>query len=80
MIPMESVWECVIAGGPQHGQIRRLEWDTPGRIPQAIVSVDGEMCVAAARRNGNSRLIFLHPSATGAQIMTLLTAQNDGVK
>lgn len=77
---MENTWECVIAGGPQHGHVRRLEWDVPGRVPQAIVSIDGEMCVAAARRNGNNRLIYLHPSATGAQIMTLLAAQNDNAK
>lgn len=77
---MESTWECVIAGGPQHGQIQRLEWDAPGRWPLAIASIDGELCVAAARRNGSSRFIYLHPSATGAQIMTLLTARNDEVK
>lgn len=77
---MESMLECVIAGGPQHGDIRRLEWDAPGRMPQAILSIDGEMCIAAARRNGYSRLIYLHPSVTGAQIMTLLTAENDGSK
>ena len=80
MALMANTWECVIAGGPQHGQVRRLERNVPGPWPQVIASIEGEMCVAAARRHGNNRFIYLHPSATGAQIMTLLKAQSDDMK
>jgi hypothetical protein len=71
---MESTWECIIAGGPEHGHVCQLHWDAPGRYPKAIVSVDGQVCTPAARRNGGNRFIFLHPHATGAQFLTLLLA------
>lgn len=74
---MAPVFECVIAGGPQHGVICRCRWDSRRSAPLAIISKDGQLCIAAARkRNGaaRSQFILLHPQATGEQFLTLLAA------
>jgi hypothetical protein len=72
---MEQIVECLIAGGPQHGAVRRQLWDP--RYPQlpAIASGDGRLCIAAARRPAgpsNNRFLLLHPHATGAQILAMV--------
>ncbi|WP_449428599.1 hypothetical protein [Rhodanobacter umsongensis] len=73
---MEQIVECVIAGGPQHGTIRRQFWDPQYPAPLSLVSEDGHVCLAAARRPVDSlgnRFILLHPLATGQQFMAALT-------
>ncbi|WNL44143.1 hypothetical protein RKE25_11955 [Dyella sp. BiH032] len=78
---MEQIVECLIAGGPQHGLMRRQLWDPDHPAPPVLAADDGELCSAAARRPAgpsNNRFLLLHPRATGAQIiamMTVLTAQ-----
>lgn len=74
---MTPLFECIIAGGPQHGQICRRRWDSRRSSPLAVISDDGELCIAAARkrsRHARTRFILLHPNATGEQFLTLLAA------
>jgi hypothetical protein len=70
---MDSFFECVIAGGPQHGLIYRRPLDANHPTPLAVVTDDGELCTPAARKYG-SRVVLLHPQATGAQFLTILAA------
>lgn len=78
---MEQIVECLIAGGPQHGLLRRQRWDPDCPAPPVLAADDGELCIAAARRPAgpsHNRFLLLHPRATGPQIlamMTVLTAQ-----
>lgn len=78
---MEQIVECLIAGGPQHGLVRRQLWDPECSAPPVLAANDGELCTAAARRPAgpcNNRFLLLHPRATGPQIlsmMAILTAQ-----
>jgi hypothetical protein len=72
---MEQIVECIIAGGPQHGTIRRQWWDSNYSAPLALATDDGQVCLAAARRATDSlrsRFILLHPLATGQQFMAAL--------
>jgi hypothetical protein len=72
---MEQVVECLIAGGPQHGEVRRQLWDPRYSVPPVVASVDGEVCIAAACRpagSGSNRFLLLHPRATGAQIRSMM--------
>jgi hypothetical protein len=74
---MNRIFECIIAGGPQHGQLCRAPWDEQRAAPPAIIADDGEVCVAAARKHAgpaHTRFILLHPRATGEQFLTLLAA------
>jgi hypothetical protein len=74
---MERIFECIIAGGPQHGLICRRYWDKRQGVPLAVVTDDGYLCAAAARKHFNSdctRFILLHPQATGEQFLTMLAA------
>jgi hypothetical protein len=78
---MEQIVECLIAGGPQHGLVRRQLWDPQYRAAPVLASGDGEVCTAAAFRPvcpGRNLFLLLHPRATGQQIlamMALLCAQ-----
>lgn len=65
--------ECIIAGGPQHGMVYRRPLDAGHPTPLAVVTDDGELCTPAARKYG-SRVVLLHPRATGAQFLTILAA------
>jgi hypothetical protein len=72
---MEQVIECLIAGGPQHGVVRRQLWDPQYPVPPVVASGDGEVCIAAACRpagSGSNRFLLLHPRATGAQIRSMM--------
>lgn len=72
---MEQVVECLIAGGPHHGAVRRQLWDPRYAQLPAIASGDGNVCVAAARRPAGpstNRFLLLHPHATGAQILAMV--------
>ena len=74
---MDHIFECIIAGGPQHGLICRRPADTRHPVPLAIVSADGQRCTPAARRRFGvacTRVILLHPHATGEQFLTMLAA------
>lgn len=74
---MDQIFECVIAGGPQHGQVCQRIRAVPHAAPPAIFANDGHLCRAAARKHyGTSctRIILLHPQATGAQFLTMLAA------
>lgn len=74
---MTPTIECIIAGGPQHGLVCRRPWDSRGSTPLAVVSADGQLCIAAARKHSDAartRFILLHPQATGEQFLTLLAA------
>ncbi len=72
---MELIVECLIAGGPQHGQVRRQLWDPRFPQPPAVASGDGKVCTAAARSPVNgwgNRFLLLHPQATGSQILAMM--------
>jgi hypothetical protein len=76
---MEQLVECVIVGGPQHGLVSRQFWDSQSPMPLALVTDDGEVCVAAASRRpgaAGDRIILLHPAATGQQLTGMLTGLN----
>ena len=71
---MKHVFECIIAGGPQHGLVLRRPWDKRHSAPLAVVADDGKLCAAAARKCAGTRFILLHPQATGEQFLTMLAA------
>lgn len=76
---MEHIVECLIAGGPQHGVVRRQLWDSQYPTPPVIASGDGAVCVAAACRHAchdSNRFLLLHPHATGAQILAMMSMLN----
>lgn len=70
---MDSFFECVVCGGPQHGMTYRRPLDSRHSEPLAIVTDDGQLCTPAARKFG-SRVVLLHPQATGEQFRTILAA------
>ena len=72
---MEQIVECLIAGGPQHGLVRRQLWDSDYPAPPVLASVDGALCTAAARRPAgpfHNRYLLLHPHATGLEILSMM--------
>lgn len=75
---MSTVIEYVIAGGPQHGLV--CPHPAPGVDAGsfAVASRDGQLCRVAARRASRTcqgtRVILLHPQATGEQFRTVLAA------
>jgi hypothetical protein len=70
---MDQYLECIIAGGPQHGLVYRRPIDPRHPVSLAVVTDDGELCTPAARKYG-SRVVLLHPQATGEQFLTILAA------
>jgi len=75
---MDSFFECIIAGGPQHGLVYRRPLDARHPTPLAVVTEDGLLCTPAARKHTDaqpSRVVLLHPQATGAQFLTILAAR-----
>lgn len=70
---MDKYFECIIAGGPQHGLVYRRPLDPRHPTPLAVVTDDGQLCTPAARKYG-SRVVLLHPQATGEQFRTILAA------
>lgn len=73
---MEQIVECLIAGGPQHGLVRRQLWDPQYPAPPVLASGDGAVCAAAARRPtgaGSNRFLLVHPRATGSQILAMMS-------
>ena len=70
---MDSFYECVICGGPQHGLVYKRPLDSRHSTPLAVVTDDGQLCTPAARKFG-SRVVLLHPQATGEQFRTILAA------
>lgn len=71
--------ECIIAGGPEHGLIRRQLWDTRHALPPVLSMQDGQTCnVAACRTSGNSgrRFLLLHPLASGREFIDMLAVLN----
>ncbi|MCX7514519.1 hypothetical protein [Frateuria sp. STR12] len=70
---MDSFYECIIAGGPQHGLVYRRRREPSQPTPMAVVTEDGQLCTPAARKYG-SRVVLLHPQATGEQFLTILAA------
>ena len=76
---MEQIIKCIIAGGPQHGQVRRQLWDSAHAAPVVLATDDGKVCIAAARRPTVAEgkcFILLHPQATGEQFTAMLAALN----
>lgn len=74
---MEQLIKCIIAGGPQHGQVRRQLWDSAHAAPVVLATDDGKVCIAAARRPTAAEgkcFILLHPQATGEQFTAMLAA------
>ncbi|GAA0706069.1 hypothetical protein FHW84_003510 [Dyella sp. SG562] len=72
---MEQIVECLIAGGPQHGLVRRQLWDPDYPVAPVLASADGELCTAAARRPAgpcSNRYLLLHPRATGSEILSMM--------
>lgn len=70
---MDTFYEFIIAGGPQHGLVYRRPLDPRDPTPLAVVTEDGQLCTPAARKYG-SRVVLLHPQATGEQFLTILAA------
>lgn len=73
---MEQIIECLIAGGPQHGLLRRQLWDPQYPAPPVVSAGDGNVCTAAACRHtspGRNRFLLVHPRATGQQILAMMT-------
>jgi hypothetical protein len=76
---MEQIVECLIAGGPQHGLMRRQLWDPKYPVPPVVAAGDGEVCTAAAFRPvhpGCNLFLLLHPHATGAQILAMMATMS----
>jgi hypothetical protein len=74
---MVHIYECIIVGGPQHGLVYQRPATVPQPTPLALVTDDGALCTPAARKHAGAdctRLLLLHPQATGAQILTMLVA------
>jgi len=73
---MDQDIECVIVGGPQHGTVFNHAWAASSTKPLGLSTRDGELCLAAARRQDSvhTRYLLLHPQATGAQFLTMLVA------
>lgn len=77
---MNQIIEYVIVGGPQHGMVCRHPVPSVPADAIAISSNDGQLCRVAARRrashasHASTRLLLLHPQATGEQFRTLLAA------
>lgn len=72
---MEAMFECIVVGGPQHGLVYQRPWHTGHPTPLAVITDDGGLCRPAARKHGDARctrLILLHPQATGEQFLTML--------
>ncbi|GAB3784640.1 hypothetical protein [Dyella agri] len=72
--------ECIIAGGPEHGLIRRRLWDPRYALPPAMSTQDGQLCnVAASRTAGRSGRCFLllHPLASGREFIDMLAVLNE---
>jgi hypothetical protein len=76
---MHQFIECIIAGGPEHGLIRRQLWDTRYAPPSVQSLQDGQTCnVAACRTTGRSGRCFLllHPLASGREFIDMLAVLN----
>jgi hypothetical protein len=74
---MEQVIEYIIVGGPQHGLVCRTPMPSTPPHAVAISSDDGQLCRVAACRRSNrigTRMLLLHPQATGEQFRTMLAA------
>jgi hypothetical protein len=74
---MEQVIEYVIVGGPQHGMTCRHPLPSLPADAIAIASNDGQLCRAGARRRTRgpgTRMLLLHPKATGEQFRSMLAA------
>ncbi len=74
---MEKIIECIIAGGPQHGLVRRQLWDSEYSAMPVLATRDGRICIAAAHRPADAQsdcFILLHPQATGEQFTDLLAS------
>ena len=74
---MDTFFECIIAGGPQHGLVYRRPLDARHPTPLAVLTDDGQLCTPAARKHTGAaapRVVLLHPHATGAQFLTILAA------
>lgn len=72
---MQQIVQCLIAGGPEHGLMRRQLWDPQCATTPTLTSGDGEVCAAAACRpscNGSNCFLLLHPGATGQQILAMM--------
>lgn len=76
IVPMTSLIECVVAGGPQHGAIFVHADDNRGEWPLSIKCSDGYACALAGRRSSRlaTRLVFVHPDASGREFLSVLTA------
>lgn len=74
---MEQVIEYIIVGGPEHGLVCRAPLLSVPPHAIAITSNDGQLCRVAARRHSDetaTRMLLLHPRATGEQFRTMLAA------
>lgn len=74
---MNTFFECIVAGGPQHGLVFRRPLDASHPTPLAVTTDDGLLCAPAACKPGGpagTRVVLLHPQATGAQFLTILAA------
>lgn len=71
---MPGFIECVVAGGPQHGAVF-LRSHNDG-WPAGVECSDGYVCNVAACRPSKAalvtRLVFLHPLASGDQFLSML--------
>jgi hypothetical protein len=75
---MSGFIECVVAGGPQHGAVFLRSHHDKGGWPVGVECSDGHICNVAACRPSRTalvtRLVFLHPLASGDQFLAVLGA------
>lgn len=77
---MHQFIECIIAGGPEHGAIRRQLWDTRYDPPPVRSQQDGQICTVAACRTAGSTgrcFLLLHPLASGREFIDMLALLNE---
>lgn len=76
---MEKIIECIIAGGPQHGESHYQQWNPECTGPVTLTVDDGAVCIAAAHGPANPHgpsYILLHPLAVSGQLAALLALRD----
>ncbi|WP_049621013.1 hypothetical protein [Frateuria defendens] len=75
---MQATYDCIIAGGPDHGQRVQVSARDPLYGHPVLVASDGQLCRAAARlhpQGARQRYVLAHPAASGAELLGVLAAQ-----
>lgn len=73
---MQTVIECIIAGGPEHGLVVFMRRDPDEAHPPTFRSMDGQLCRSVALRRSlccGTRYVLVHPAASGTQLRDILS-------